>query len=378
MQFFFIRLFRNSGTRSSQEYGQNVIAELVGEGTLSRMDKLKMKLLHALKKNQRNLNTHLMTLQGLLKIIGILTFIVVCSCAQNRSAEGGEVNNQSSSADSLVYDTAPRWSKSGNQILFYTYRHDSEGAELYTIEPVSKKLKRITNTYYNEWWSDFSVIDERIFFSSDKGKSSRFGGSEIFSMKADGSDVKQLTMTTDTTLFLIDPDVSPNGAKVAYCYDCIGKETNSEIYIMNTDGSDPINLTNHPSNDRNPSWSPNGEKLLFSSDRSGNYELYVLDIASGELTQITESSSNATQGDWSINDEVVFVSDEDGDKEIIIMKLDGSNRKQLTNNTAQDVLPAWSPDGLKIAFSSYRRGNMDKGDIYMVNGDGTGEELLTK
>lgn len=314
-----------------------------------------------------------------LQFLFVPGLIFTLGCSSNNQSKDTDVGDSTTlKDDSLVYDTAPRWSKSGDRILFYTYRHDSEGAELYTIEPDSKKLKRLTNTYYNEWWSDFSVVDERIYFSSDKGKSSRFGGSEIFSMKADGSDMKQLTITADTTLFLIDPDVSPNGSKVAYCYDCIGKETNSEIYIMNADGSDPINLTNHPSNDRNPSWSPNGEKLLFSSDRSGNYELYVLDIALGELTQITKSSTNSTQGDWSINDEIVFVSDEDGDKEIIIMKLDGSNRKQLTNNIAQDVLPAWSPDGLKIAFSSYRRGNMDKGDIYMINSDGTGEELLTK
>lgn len=308
----------------------------------------------------------------------IITLIITIGCKSNNQSNDSVTSDSVSKEDSLVYDTAPRWSKSGDRILFYTYRHDPEGAELYTITTDTKNLSRITDTYYNEWWSDFSLHEERIYFSSDKGKSSRFGGSEIFSMKTDGSDVRQLTKSADTTLFNIGPVTSPDGSKIAYCHDCIGKETNSEIYLIKTDGSDPINLTNHPANDRNPSWSPDGSKLLFSSDRLGNYELYILDITTGQLTQITNSPYNEIHGDWSLNDEIVLVSDEDGDKEIMIINLDGKNLKKLTSNTAQDVLPAWSPYGTQVAFSSYRRGSRDKGDIYVIDRDGTNEKLLTK
>jgi len=125
------------------------------------------------------------------------------------------------------------------------------------------------------------------------------------------------------------------------------RDGNDEIYIMpapgpqaqvNTDGSDQRNLINHPACDDDPHWSPDGSLIAFSSDRSGNYEIYVLSVA-GE----TDS--------------------------------DDTNLQRLTHNPAADVQPTWSPDGRRIAFVSLRDGDAE---IYVINADGSDLQRLTE
>lgn len=280
------------------------------------------------------------------------------------------------SADSLVYDTAPRWSKRTNKILFYSYRNDPQGADLYMVNPDRTGLERITNTYHNEWWSDLPFEGEIIYTSSDLDKSERFGGSEIYAIKPDGKFFR-LTYDSDTTSFNIHPRVSPDGKQLLYCANCIGKGVNSEVYLINIDGTNVVNLTNNPSVDRYGSWSPDGKKVLFESNRSGNFELYVMDLKSMELEQLTFNQTDDIHGDWSLNNEIVFISNRDGDRELFIMNADGTNQVQLTYNGDKDVLPGWSPMGDKIAFSSYRFGKKDTGDIFIIDRDGTNEVRIT-
>lgn len=281
-----------------------------------------------------------------------------------------------SKENSNTYNTAPRWSMVSGKIIFYTYRHDPEGAELYTIFPDKTGLTRLTETYYNEWWSDFSPDDNIIYVSSDFDKSERFGGSEIYSLKRNG-DFTRITYDSDSTSFNINPRISPDGKQLLYCSNCIGRDVDSEIYLTEADGSNPVNLTNHPSVDRYGSWSPDGTRLLFESNRSGNYELYVMDMTTKEVTKLTDNEYQDMHGDWSINNEIVFASNRDGDRELFVMNADGSNQRQITFNEDNDVMPSWSPDGTVIAFSSYRFGKKDKGDIFVIDPDGNNELLLT-
>ncbi|MTI38061.1 TolB family protein, partial [Fulvivirga lutimaris] len=305
----------------------------------------------------------------------ITTSIILVGCKQKESKISAAKDKIAT--DTLVYDTAPRWSNAGDKILFYTYRHDSEGAELYTVNPDKTQLTRLTETYHNEWWSDFSPEDDIIYVSSDYGKSERFGGSEIFELKADGT-FTRITFSADSNSFNIHPRVSLDGSQLLYCSDCLGTDVNSEIILINADGTNPVNLTNHPSADKYGNWSPDGKSILFASNRTGNFEIYVMNLETKELTQLTNNEYDDIQGDWSINDEIVFTSNRDGDFEVFTMKSDGSDQKQITFNNDKDVLPSWSPEGDRIAFSSYRLGKKDKGDIFLINRNGENEMMLTK
>ncbi len=117
------------------------------------------------------------------------------------------------------------------------------------------------------------------------------------------------------------------------------------------------------------------EKIAFSSDREGNYEIYTVNPSGSNLKQITNHTGDDIQPSWSSDGRsLVFCSDRDGDWEIYTMKTDGSSLRQLTSNSDSDRGPTWSPDGRSIAFHSYRDGNWE---LYVMNSDGSNQRNIT-
>jgi dipeptidyl aminopeptidase/acylaminoacyl peptidase len=149
---------------------------------------------------------------------------------------------------------------------------------------------------------------------------------------------------------------------------------------MNPDGTEPTRLTDSSRQDTGPSWSPDGTKIAFESNRDGNFEIYVMNAADGSNpTRLTNSPGSDVFLDWSPDGrKIAFDSTRDGNREIYVMNAaDGSNPTRLTNNNAaSDSDPSWSPDGTKLAFVS----NRDSGnfEIYVMNAaDGSGQTRLT-
>ena len=157
-------------------------------------------------------------------------------------------------------------------------------------------------------------------------------------------------------------------SKIAFTSD---RDGNAEIYVMDTDGSNPVNLTNHAAPDVRPTWSPDGSKIAFESNRDGNIEIYVMDTDGSNQVRLTDSAGRDGAPSWSPDGtKIAFESDRDGNIEIYVMDTDGSNPINLTNNADVDGAPAWSPDGTKIAFHS-------RGEIYVMDADGSNEVRLT-
>lgn len=93
-------------------------------------------------------------------------------------------------------------------------------------------------------------------------------------------------------------------------------------------------------------------RIAFASNRDGDFEIYVLDMASGVIAQLTDNDHSDRQPTWSPDGErIVFVSDRFGDDDLFVMNADGSGQVQLTTSTAMDHSPAWSPDGRTIIFA---------------------------
>jgi PKD repeat protein len=151
---------------------------------------------------------------------------------------------------------------------------------------------------------------------------------------------------------------------------------NNDIYAFTQDGGEPQNLTNHPGNDRQPSWSPDTSQFAFVSDRNGTSDIYVLTLANNTLTRLTAESGNNIQPAWSPDGtQIAFVSDRFGDNDIFVMNADGSEQVQRTTDVTNDRQPDWSPDGAQIAFVSDSAGN---DDIYtMTAADGSNQTALT-
>jgi Tol biopolymer transport system component/serine/threonine protein kinase len=116
--------------------------------------------------------------------------------------------------------------------------------------------------------------------------------------------------------------------------------------------------------------------IVFESRRDGNPQLYVGDSASpGTAVRVTNNSAEDTNPVWSPDgSRVAFLSNRDGNLEIYVMNADGSGQTRLTNNAARDCCLAWAPNGTQILFVSDRDGNPE---IYVMNPDGTNQRRLT-
>ena len=160
---------------------------------------------------------------------------------------------------------------------------------------------------------------------------------------------------------------------------CPSAAANSEIYVMNPDGSGRTQLTFHPAQDILPSWSPDGSKIAFSSDRDVNYEIYTMNPDGSGLTNITRSRSQDRYSTWSPDGtKMAFMSTRagNGNFEIWTMNADGSNPFRLTfTANIEDCCPDWSSDGSKIVFSTKRDGNFE---IYTMNPDGSNQTNVSR
>jgi len=156
-----------------------------------------------------------------------------------------------------------------------------------------------------------------------------------------------------------------------------------EIFVMNRDGSGVTQLTSGSVNEQTnyPYFSPDGTKIIFSSDRAGVGldHIYVMDANGANLTRMGEDIENDT-GDHSRfspnGNKILFSGDNvNGNADIYLMNYDGSNRTRLTNVSGLNFNASFSSDGTKILFTSDRaEGNFD---LYLMNVHGTGLVRLT-
>jgi len=126
-----------------------------------------------------------------------------------------------------------------------------------------------------------------------------------------------------------------------------------------------------------PHWSKDGSKILFQSNETGYWQIFIMNSDGSNKQQITEDKSNNNFLDWSPdNKKICFVSDRTGNEEIFVMDMFGDNVKQLTSNPARDIHPYWSPDGKRIFFNSTRD---DSGDfeLYVMDENGSNKKRIT-
>jgi Tol biopolymer transport system component len=216
------------------------------------------------------------------------------------------------------------------------------------------------------------ALSNRIAFHSD-----RDGDFEIYLIDPDGSNLIQLT---DNAVDDFWPVVSPDGTQIAFWSD---RDVNQEIYVMDADGSNQTRVTNHGAADRQPAWSPDGSRIAFHRVVSGATEVYTIKPdGTGEI-RLTNNSFDDEEPAWSPDGSLIaFMTNRDGNNEVYVMNAaDGSNPQNLSNNPGRDGKPDWSPDGSRLLFD---RNNtavdpnwLGDAEVMCMNADGSGQVRLT-
>jgi TolB protein len=158
---------------------------------------------------------------------------------------------------------------------------------------------------------------------------------------------------------------------------------NDEIFTMNADGTKETNVSNHPANDWHPSFSPDGQQIVFASNRSGNHldrDIYVMDSDGSSQVNLTNNQSSNYSPDWSPDGtRIAYESSEGGNVDVWVMGADGSNRRNLTNfQSGLDYYPTWPPDSQRIAFTSIGRDWSTLPAIYVMDSNGSNVELISE
>ena len=226
-----------------------------------------------------------------------------------------------------------------------------------------------------------TTVDARI------GYISRLPGNyEVYAMDADGSN--PIRITNDPRID-DEPTASPDGTQIAFTREIESDQgEQSDIYKIDTNGSNEINLTNFPGRDAEAAWSPDGRTIAFGSDREGtippesdcgcpNLDIWLMDADGSNPINLTESDAHNNEATWSPSgDTIAFTSDRHdigGDNDIYLMDLDGVVFKRFAIEGDQGDA-AWSPDGNKIAFTWDRNDNLD---VYVVDLEEEGLTRLT-
>ncbi|MCH8822130.1 MAG: PD40 domain-containing protein [Planctomycetes bacterium] len=295
---------------------------------------------------------------------GTLDFLIASGWSSIKGPKSGRVFVISALPDKPANNTAPSWSPDGKKIAFYSNRDGNY--EIYIMNTDGTNQTRLTHTperdYLPRWSPDGSKI---VFFSGSKGQF------QIHVMNADGTQTKALT---NELCNHEDPSFSYDGSQIYYNTDCDGDH---EIYVMNADGTDPKRLSRNTIRDYTPRSSPDGQRIAFVAsidDKFDSPAIHIMNSDGSNRIQLTKTRAESAPI-WSPDGaKIAFCSRRDGANDIYLIRPDGTGEQRLTSHPAHDTSITWSPDASKIAFASKRDGSWQ---IYIMNSDGTNPTPIT-
>jgi TolB protein len=268
----------------------------------------------------------------------------------------------------------PDWSRDGKMMVYHKTSKDELGlSPAFGLDPA------------------FELVSTKagMLAYSPNGDQLALVGSDpnLLTMNGDGSNVR--TIFEGGGKVIAFPTWSPDGKYIAFGIGGFFERpvVPGQIALIRPDGSGLRMLTDGKASSGFASWSPDGKRLIYRVMGEGQQGLRMLTLDDGKVATVTNEYDTFPM--WSPRgDRVAFCSFRDGDYEIYTMRLDGSEVRKLTNSHGNDAHPIWSPDGNWIMFSRSRKGFKDEamldewgpqpyGDLYVMRADGSEVRQLT-
>lgn len=227
------------------------------------------------------------------------------------------------------------WSADGSRLAFQTNRDGNW--EIYLYHMATGALQNLTNAPSSEMYPNWTPDGQVVHMSDRTGEPALYVSDPLT------GDIIGLT-DTDDCMPDYHPNFSPLGDKLAYRADCAGS---GDIWHLNLNTDARTNLTlDSDATDRYPAWSPDGEQILFVSHRDASQEIYVMDSDGANLTNLSNHDAMDNQGSWSPDGQfIIFISDRDGPHDLWIMEADGSRQTKLLSTGENLNWPWWQPLG---------------------------------
>lgn len=332
----------------------------------------------------------------------------------------GGLNPINLTKDCTKDDFQPAFSPDGSRIVF---RSERDGGGLFVMGATGESPRRLTDIGFDPKWSPDG---QSVVFATEgiDNPLSRDSISALWTIDLSTGERKQITKGD-----AVQPSWSPHGHRIAF-WAVWQNGGRRDIYTIPADGGEPVTLTNDQATDWFPVWSPDGRFIYFSSDRGGSMNLWriAVDEQTGQprgpcepvtsgvtaagrpslssngrliaftatiqtsnvekvgfdpitgtvqgspqpvsrLTGRVEYANVSPDGEW------IACSATDRQEDLILLRKDGSERRQLTNDIYKDRGPDWAPDGKRLVFYSDRSG---KYDIWLINADGSNLTQLSR
>jgi len=224
----------------------------------------------------------------------------------------------------------PRWSADGSKLIYSSERGRQWG--LYLLDFSRTTEKKVFVSRGTNMAGDFFPQGDRVVFSSSKE-----GTPDLFILSLIDYKIKKLTASHGIE---VSPAVSPDGNYIAFVSDRGGSP---QIYLMRSDGSDIRRVTFEGSYNTSPSWAPKGDRIVFSC-RRGKNQICMVKPDGSEVVQLTEQGNNEDPSFSPDGRYVTFTSDRDGIKGIYIMRANGEAQKRISPKGLRTTGPRWSPN----------------------------------
>src|SRR4051794_2643960 len=253
---------------------------------------------------------------------------------------------------------------------------------LYTMDPGGGTWTRLVSDETRQAQAAWSPDGSKVAFRVGPD-----GDSEIWVVNFDGTGAHAITDTPNPggdPRYSSQPGWSPDGARIVFRSD--RRENNADVWVMNADGSDPQPLVTTVGDERYPAFSPDGTRLVYRTDTDGDPEIYVARADGTSPAKLTDNALFDSAPAWSPDGTgLAFERGDPGadvpanasypSMELWTMAADGGDQRQITSNAVHEEGPAWAPDGSGALV--FTRDDKTNSDLWIRSGDGS-ERRLTE